>query len=210
VAHIEFTDNYEDLSTETGFQFKFICETCGNGYMSSWHANKTGIAGGLLRGAGNMLGGILGRAGAGSYEIQEAIGGPAHDNALKEAVAEIRPLFTQCKRCGQWVCRDVCWNDERGLCKTCAPIAQREISAMQASLTVEQAEAKLRTQDLTEGLNLTSPAAVLCPKCGAESDGGKFCSECGAPMRARDECGRCGTKFKEGTKFCPECGAKVG
>jgi hypothetical protein len=209
VAPIEFTDNYEDLSTDTGFQFKFCCENCGNGYMSTWKASKTGIAGGLLRGAGSIFGGILGSAGAGAYEIQQAVGGPAHDNALKDAVAEIRPLFSQCKRCGQWVCRDVCWNTQRGLCSNCAPITQREVSAMQASITVEQAEAKLREQDLTEGLNLTSPATGICPNCGVENDGGKFCSECGGPLRPQNECPRCGTKFKAGAKFCPECGSKT-
>jgi hypothetical protein len=209
MAHIEFTDNYQDLSTETGFQFKFICENCGNGYMSSWKANKSGIAGGVLRGAGSLLGGFLGNAGQSAYSIQEAIGGPAHDAALREAVAEIRPLFVQCKKCGQWVCREVCWNAERSLCTNCAPIAQREISSMQAHITVEQAEVKLREQDLTEGLNLAATAAVLCPSCGAESDGGKFCSECGAPMVPKTECPRCGEKFKAGMKFCPECGAKI-
>ena len=175
MAHIEFTDNYEDLSTDIGFQFKFYCENCGNGYMSTWKAGKTGIAYGLLRGASSIFGGILGNAGAGAYEIQQAVGGPARDNALKEAVTEIRPLFSQCRRCGQWVCCDVCWNTERGLCANCAPITQREVSSLQASITVEQAEAKLREQDLTEGLNLTSSTAVICPNCGAENDGGKFC-----------------------------------
>jgi len=29
---------------------------------------------------------------------------------LIAAVAEIKPLFLQCKRCGSWVCKDVCWN----------------------------------------------------------------------------------------------------
>ena len=28
---IEFTGNYQDLSTESGFQFKFFCERCQNG-----------------------------------------------------------------------------------------------------------------------------------------------------------------------------------
>jgi hypothetical protein len=27
---IEFTDNFEDLSTDQGFQFKFRCERCGD------------------------------------------------------------------------------------------------------------------------------------------------------------------------------------
>ena len=30
---IRFTGNYEDLSTDRGYQFKFFCEKCHNGYM---------------------------------------------------------------------------------------------------------------------------------------------------------------------------------
>jgi hypothetical protein len=36
MSSVEFTDNYEDLSTDKGYQFKFYCEHCGNGYMSSF------------------------------------------------------------------------------------------------------------------------------------------------------------------------------
>jgi len=207
MAHIEFTDNYQDLSTDTGYQFKFICKGCG--YMSSWKASSLGVAGGLLRGAGDLLGGIFGRASSSAYDIQRAVGGSAHDAALKEAVEEIRPLFLQCKRCGQWVCRDICWNAERSLCKECAPILQREIAAKQASIAVEQADQKIREQDLLEGVDLKATAAVLCPKCGAEAQGGKFCPECGAPLVPRTECPKCGAKLAAGAKFCAECGTRI-
>lgn len=206
MARIEFTDNYEDLSTANGFQFKFFCETCGNGYMSSWKANKTGIAGGLLRSAGSMLGGVLGSAANSSYEIQEMIGGPVHDNALEEAVEELRPQFVQCKRCGNWVCREVCWNGERGLCTQCAPVAQRELGALQAQLTVEQMGERLREQDLTQGIDLTAKATAVCPSCGADAKGGKFCQECGGSLAPNTACPRCGTEMAAGAKFCPECG----
>jgi hypothetical protein len=209
MARIEFTDNYEDLSTESGYQFKFVCERCGNGYMSSFVASKSGIATGLLRGAGNIMGGFMGSASSGAEELRELVAGPAHDRAMQNAVEEIRPLFTQCKRCGQWVCREVCWNSERGLCTECAPMVQREIASMQAQMTVEQAGEKLREQDLTAGLNLSTTAVVVCPACGAENEGGKFCQECGASLLARSECPRCGTKLKAGAKFCPECGQKM-
>ena len=209
MARIEFTDNYQDLSTDTGFQFKFVCETCGNGYMSSWQANKTGIAGEVVRAAGNIFGGIFGRASHGSYEIQKAIGGPEHDRALEAAVAEIRPLFLQCKRCGQWVCHEVCWNNERCLCKNCAPILQRELAAAQAQITVEQAHEKLRETDLTAGINVTAEATVSCPSCGAETAPGKFCSECGAALKPKSECPKCGAKTAPGAKFCPECGQRL-
>jgi hypothetical protein len=210
MGRVEFTDNYEDLSTASGFQFKFICESCGNGYQSTWRANPTGIAGSVLRTAGGLLGGIFGRAASSSYEIQQAIGGPAHDSALAEATAEIKPLFVQCKRCGQWVCREICWNKERSLCAKCAPILQRELAAKQAEIAIEQAEVKLRAQDLTEGVDVTATAVVHCPKCGAENAGGKFCQECGSPLAARTECARCGAKVTAGAKFCPECGQKMG
>ncbi|HSN67725.1 MAG TPA: zinc ribbon domain-containing protein, partial [Thermoanaerobaculia bacterium] len=42
---IRFTDNYDDLSTDRGYQFKFYCEKCGNGYMSSFIISKLGMAG---------------------------------------------------------------------------------------------------------------------------------------------------------------------
>jgi hypothetical protein len=209
MAHIEFTDNYEDLSTESGYQFKFICENCGNGYMSSWKASKSGMATGLLRGAGGLLGGFLGNAANSADGLRDLVAGPAHDHALQEAVEEIRPLFTQCKRCGQWVCREICWNAERGLCTDCAPIAQREIGSLQARFTIDQAEEKIRQQDLTEGLNLTAKAVVICPACGVENEGGKFCQECGASLAPAVECPRCGAKLRAHAKFCPECGNRL-
>src|SRR5580658_3550002 len=122
MAVIEFVQNYDDLSTDQGYQFKFHCNRCGNGYQSSFVANKLGMAGGFLRAAGGLLGGVLGSAGNSAYEIQRAVGGTGHDHALQVAVQEIKPLFTQCHRCGTWVCEKICWNTDKGLCKQCAPI----------------------------------------------------------------------------------------
>jgi len=31
---IFFTDNYQDRSTNDGYQFEFFCRRCGNGYSS--------------------------------------------------------------------------------------------------------------------------------------------------------------------------------
>jgi len=209
MAHIDFTDNYEDLSTESGYQFKFFCERCGNGYMSSWVTSKSGMATGLLRGAGGLLGGFMGSAAGSADDLRDLVAGPAHDRALQKAVAEIRPLFVQCKRCGEWVCREICWNNERGLCVECAPMVQREMGSIQAKLTIDQVEERLRDQDLTAGLNLTAKAVLICPACGAENEGGKFCQECGASLAPEVECPRCGTKLKSKAKFCPECGNKM-
>ena len=39
---IQFTENHEDLSTDQGYQFKFFCDRCRNGYMSSFQASALG------------------------------------------------------------------------------------------------------------------------------------------------------------------------
>ncbi|HKV13123.1 MAG TPA: zinc ribbon domain-containing protein, partial [Thermoanaerobaculia bacterium] len=73
---IEFTDNYEDLSTDKGYQFKFYCERCGNGYLSTFKSSKLGMAASAAEVAGNLLGGIFGRAASSAYEIRRAVAGP--------------------------------------------------------------------------------------------------------------------------------------
>ena len=46
---IRFTGNYEDLSTDRGYQFKFFCEKCNNGYMSSFKTSTMGVLGSAAR-----------------------------------------------------------------------------------------------------------------------------------------------------------------
>ena len=44
MAKIPFTDNYVDLSSNRGFQFKFHCQKCGNGYVSTFQTNTLSTA----------------------------------------------------------------------------------------------------------------------------------------------------------------------
>ncbi len=208
MALIQFVENYDDLSTDKGFQFKFYCDRCRNGYLSGFQSSIVGTAGSLLRAAGDIFGGILGQAGNSAYEIQRAVGGPAHDAALKAAVHEVKPHFTQCVRCGKWVCNEVCWNPKRGLCTTCAPKTEVEIAAAQSDAQLEQIREKVRAKDQTKDLDLDTEMVARCPKCKAETAGGKFCPECGASLAPKDECLSCGAKLAPGAKFCPECGRK--
>ena len=209
MAVIEFVQNYDDLSTDQGYQFKFHCNHCGNGYLSTYKANQLGVAGGLLRAAGGLFGGLLGNAGNSAYELQRAIGGPAHDGALNEAVQEIKPLFLQCHRCGTWVCGKICWNPDKGLCKQCAPILVEEVAAAQAQAGRDQVFEKAHSSDMSSGVDVNAPTNVSCPHCGAATKGGKFCPDCGSPLSAKKtHCTECGVQMDVGTKFCPECGAK--
>jgi hypothetical protein len=57
MAMIEFVNNYEDLSTDRGYQFRFHCDKCGNGFMSRFETSTIGAAGSLLRAASRFLGG---------------------------------------------------------------------------------------------------------------------------------------------------------
>ena len=206
MASIPFTGNYQDLSTNRGFQFKFFCEKCGNGYMSSFKANKLGTAAAAANAAASLLGGIFGGAARTAESLQQMAAGPQHDSALKEAVEEIRPLFKQCTRCGQWVCEPVCWNKKAGLCETCAPDLDEEIAAAQAGAAKDQAIEKARSVDFIGQRDLAQVAAVNCPKCGAKTQGGKFCPECGTPVSQKKKCANCGAEADGTPKFCPECG----
>ena len=209
MAHIDFTGNYEDLSTDRGYQFKFYCEKCGNGYMSSFKSSKIGMAASAAQVAGSLFGGLFGRAADSAYEIQRAIGGPAHDAALREAVAEIRPKFRQCTRCGQYVCEPICFNNKAGLCEGCAPDLDEELAAAQAEAAKEQLFEKAREVNWTKGRDLGRVAGALCRSCGAKLTGGKFCGECGTPTLAKSQCRSCGTEAEGAPKFCPECGERL-
>lgn len=63
------------------------------------------------------------------------------------------------------------------------------------------------------GSPMEQPAAVTCPKCGADTHGAKFCPECGTKIEAAaprpTKCPSCGAETG-GAKFCPECGTKLG
>jgi hypothetical protein len=207
---VEFTGNYEDLSTDRGYQFKFYCEKCGNGYMSTFKSSKVGMAASAAQVAGNLFGGLFGRAADTAYEIQRAVGGPAHDAALREAVTEIRPMFKQCTRCGQYVCQPICFNKKAQLCEGCAPDMDEEIAAAQAEAAREQAFEKAREVNWMKGRDLGNVTGVACRACGAKVGSAKFCPDCGTPTSAKRSCRDCGHEVEGSPKFCPECGSKYG
>jgi hypothetical protein len=125
----------------------------------------------------------------------------------------MKPYFQQCHRCGQWVCDQVCWNAQRGLCTTCAPKLDQEIAGMQAAAQVSQLNEKIQSQDWTKDINYRDQATGMCSSCGQETGGGKFCQSCGNPLAAAQSaqkfCANCGTALT-GAKFCGECGTSAG
>src|SRR3954466_6552478 len=95
---IQFVSNYDDLSTDKGYQFKFHCDKCGNGFMSRFQPSVTGTASSFLRAAGSLFGGWASSAGDSAYEIQRAVGGKGHDAALQKAVEEGKEHYNQRSR----------------------------------------------------------------------------------------------------------------
>ena len=205
---IPFTGNYQDLSTDRGFQFKFFCEKCQNGYMSTFQTSKIGMLGSAARAAGSIFGGVFNSVADTPYEVQRAVGGSAHDAALRDAVKEISPTFKQCTRCGNWVCEPNCWNKKAGLCENCAPDLDEEMAAAQAEAAREQIHEKARTVDWTKSRDVATVSGAVCGQCGAKTQGGKFCQECGATLSAKRKCNGCGHEAEGTPKFCPDCGAK--
>ena len=65
---------------------------------------------------------------------------------------------------------------------------------------------KARAVDYVGQRDLAQVAAVLCPSCGAKTQGGKFCPECGASISPKRKCAICGAEADGTPKFCPECG----
>jgi hypothetical protein len=237
MALIQFVQNYQDLSTDRGFQFKFHCDKCGNGYMTRFQTSTFGVAEAALGIASNLFGGIFNQAHNAEYEIQRAVGGKAHDAALAEAVAEGKTYFHQCGRCGKWVCPEVCWNTDAAMCDGCAPKFGQEMAAAHAQAKANAARAQLNEAaskvDYVAGVDLSANAvmrapaaapvapapvgvapaaqaagAAHCTGCGtALASGVKFCPQCGQPRKAPG-CPGCGAEVQAGTKFCGQCGTK--
>ncbi len=150
---IQFVANYEDMSTDKGYQFKFFCDKCRNGYMSRWVTSKSGLAGSVLRTAGSVFGGLLGSASHSSYELQRMIGGPEAPDFQEQLAASHAQAKTDAAR-DQW--------QER---------ARRTDYSSGVDLS---ADATPRASDADVH------NAKFCPQYGSKAaPGTKFCAECG-------------------------------
>ncbi len=207
MALIQFTRNHQDQSTDNGYQFEFYCDRCGNGYQTRFDASATGAITNALDAANNLLGGVFGSVSSAAHTVKSAGWQKAHDDAFVRAVQEAQPHFHKCKRCGHWV-DDDCWNNERTLCKDCAPDLQEEMSSIQVQAAMRDAQEKADTVDYVTADKFKQTIVAACPHCGAKVGGGKFCPECGKPLSAEKLCKNCGSKLQADAKFCPDCGTQ--
>lgn len=206
-----FTKNHTDHSNDKGYQFEFFCDKCGNGFRSTYVANKAGMAASLLGMAGDMFGGAFAQAANAGNRMKDALRGKGWDDAFAAAIGEIKPKFKQCTRCGNWICPEVCWNPKASLCKACAPDLAEESAAAQADAlrfqVASQMHSKAASADLVGAIDIKEQKQAVCPHCSARVGGGKFCPDCGKPLAQKSACGKCNAEIPVSSKFCPECGA---
>lgn len=218
---IGFTSNYEDNSTEAGFQFTFFCDSCREGYKTRFIESKTYKKRGFLRNIGRIAGAAASMAGKyslgssierGTDVLGERFHGMSpdwhreHEKAFEDAQNEAKGHFHRCPRCKKWVCEND-WNEQEGLCVDDAPRMSVEVAAAKAGKMVEDIKATAMATPVFTGE--IESKATLCPQCGKPAGEGKYCNNCGAPLGLA-ACPKCGAKNQPGARFCGECGTKVG
>jgi hypothetical protein len=216
-----FTSNFEDNSTEAGFQFTFYCDQCREGYKTSFNEAKSYKKGRFFKGLGGIVGaasqltGKFGNVGSGIERGSDVIGGryegmsadwhKEHEQVFEKAQNEALGHFHRCPRCRKYVC-DNDWNEEAGLCLEEAPRESTEVAAARAGKMVEDIKAKAAQTQVFSG-EITQ-RQTICPACGKPTGEGKFCNNCGATLGLA-KCPRCGAGIISGVRFCGECGAKT-
>lgn len=218
MALLDHPKNVQDLSVDKGFQWKFDCDICGNGFVTTFipsrseaKSRKLGFLGrgvealGSVTGSGSLWGAGQAADAASQFQHMSADWHKEHDVAFQQGVNEAKVHFKKCPLCKLFVCEDD-WNDEAGLCTRDAPSLITETQAAKAQTRVEQMREAVKSQTLFTGE--TEDRATLCPTCGKPSGSGKFCQNCGAPLGFR-ECPNCHHKNPAGVGFCGECGTKL-
>jgi hypothetical protein len=215
---VVFTNRYEDLSTDQGHQWEFFCGRCGKGYTSTFKSSTVSNLGSkAAQGLGGMFGGKLSKVASQGENALHGVAEPKErEKAMSAAVAEIQQKFHRCNQCREWVCEDVCWDEQYGLCVACGELERRaqETGFAPARPSADPAQVEQVAQFVGAAFSglakAQAPAASKCPQCHAEvAPGAKFCPECGQAISANPKCANCGAESLVGTKFCPECGTSM-
>ena len=214
-----FTRNYQDNSTDAGFQFTFYCDICNDGYKTSFlesatYKKRTGsrLLGQGISIAGSLLGGRVSNLGYAAergtdilsqrFEGQSPEWQKEHEQAFAQSENEAQAHFHRCPNCHKYAC-DQCWNEDEGLCTACAPRQEVYVAHARADAMRRNIDAAGQNATVWQG-NIESKTTI-CPVCGKPAGTGKFCNNCGASL-ALNVCPRCGAQNAQGVHFCNNCG----
>ena len=217
-----FTRNYQDNSTDAGFQFTFNCDVCGDGFKSSFIESETykkkktsrllGQSAGMI---GSAIGGAVGKLGntanqgsnvySQNFENKSPEWHKEHENAFVKASNEAKQHFHRCPNCNHYAC-DQCWNEDTTLCTKCAP--RQEVYVAQAAAKAMKRNIDDAGQNATVWQGKIENKTTMCPSCGKPAGAGKFCNNCGASMELK-ECPKCGAKNAVTVRFCNNCGENL-
>ena len=217
-----FTRNYEDNSTEAGFQFTFYCDICNDGFKTSFIESQTYKKGkglrSLSRGAGilgSFVGGRLGDLGWATerggdilserFEDRSPEWQKEHEQAFIRAQNEAQEHFHRCHSCNRYVC-DSCYNEDEGMCTDCAP--RQEIYVAKARAEAMKRNIDEAGQAATVWKGEIESKITVCPVCGKPAGNGKFCNNCGASLEMKI-CPKCGAKNSQTVNFCNNCGTNL-
>ena len=217
-----FTRNYQDNSTDAGFQFTFYCDICNDGFKSSFiesstYKRRTGsrLLGQGIGIAGNLLGGRLRDIGwaadQGTNVLSERFQGQSpdwqkeHEQAFVRAQNEAQQHFHRCPNCTKYSC-DQCWNEDEGMCVNCAPRQEVYVAHARADAMRRNIDQAGQAATVWQG-NIESKTTI-CPSCGKPAGTGKFCNNCGASLDMVT-CPRCGAKNAQTVRFCNNCGQNL-
>ena len=188
-----FTRNYEDNSTDAGFQFTFYCDVCNNGHKSSFvqsetYKKKKGLRG-LSQGVavlGQLVGGRIGDIGysveRGGDILSERFEGMSpewqkeHEKAFERAQNEAQGHFHRCHSCNIYTC-DSCFNEDEGLCTDCAPRQEVYVAKARAEAMQRNIDEAGNTATVWKGK--IESKTTICSACGKPAGTGKFCNNCG-------------------------------
>ncbi|MDO4544632.1 MAG: zinc ribbon domain-containing protein [Bacillota bacterium] len=217
-----FTRNYQDNSTEAGFQFTFYCDICNDGFKSSFIESETYKKGKGLRGiaqgasvVGSLIGGKAHNMGWGlarggdilseRFENRSPEWQKEHERAFELAQNEAQQHFHRCHSCQKWVC-DADFNEDEGLCVQCAP--RQEIYVAKARAEAMKRNIDEAGQSATVWKGEIESKTTICPVCGKPAGSGKFCNNCGASMELK-VCPKCGAQNAQEVNFCNNCGTPL-
>jgi hypothetical protein len=217
-----FTRNYQDNSTEAGFQFTFYCDNCNDGYKSSFIESTTykRQKGSRLLGqgaslAGSLLGGRLRDLGytaeRGSSILSERFEGRSpqwqkeHEQSFGRSQNEAQQHFHRCPNCSKYVC-DHCHNEDEGLCVACAPRQEVYVAGARAQAMKRNIDQAAETATVWQGA--IESKTTMCSNCGKPAGSGKFCNNCGTSMELQS-CPGCGTRNAQSVRFCNNCGTNL-